>query len=63
MAHTMAYNAFELLEQVDAFFSARSPLDGFPPPMVFGIYTCGNFASFLWRWYAEGILDSAGSSS
>ncbi|GAA6014795.1 hypothetical protein JCM10207_002183 [Rhodosporidiobolus poonsookiae] len=50
MASKMSQDARELLQQVETFFSYRSPSEGFPPIMVFGLFIVGDLASYALRW-------------
>ncbi|GAA6041991.1 hypothetical protein JCM8097_009134 [Rhodosporidiobolus ruineniae] len=45
LAAKMSKDARELLQQVETFFSFRSPSEGFPPIMVFGLFAAGDLAS------------------
>ncbi|CAK7205087.1 hypothetical protein SEUCBS139899_007852 [Sporothrix eucalyptigena] len=42
-------NVVELHEQVMAYFSMRTPDEGFPAILVFCVYMCGSLASYLWH--------------
>ncbi|KAL1889069.1 hypothetical protein Sste5346_009134 [Sporothrix stenoceras] len=42
-------NVVELHEQVTAYFSMRTPDEGFPAILVFCVYMCGSLASYLWH--------------
>ncbi|KAL1889174.1 hypothetical protein Cpir12675_005897 [Ceratocystis pirilliformis] len=49
MATELFTNVQSLHEQIDAFFSMRTPEEGFPQILVFCVYMCGSLASYLWR--------------
>ena len=52
MSEELFSNVWELHEQVDAYFSMRTPDEGFPQILVFCVYMCGSLASYLWRYPA-----------
>lgn len=49
MSSELFENVLALHEQIDAFFSLRSPQQGFPAMIVFCVYVCGSLANHLWR--------------
>lgn len=50
VSQSLFANVAELHEQIDAYFSARAPDEGFPAILVFCVYVCGSLASYLWRY-------------
>jgi hypothetical protein len=49
MSSELFENVLALNEQIDAFFSLRSPDQGFPAMIVFCVYVCGSLANHLWK--------------